>query len=233
MRMTSRILTIAAGTATVLALAACTSGTSTQNDGAAGTEAGAADSAESSSLQISTDTIRQIFSSSDFDPDAFDSPDEMVDSIYPGVSASPDCLAVLGIGAEDPGANIVFGPSIDRSLTAQISSFATPADDYYAMMSDHADACIADAQVTFSGNPIDATVERREIHDTAFELTLNAEISGSEVRVIANVEQLEENVVSVVGWDPSTNTANVPRATGMLIEKVSVARIDRINETDE
>ncbi|MGO3146729.1 MAG: hypothetical protein ACTIJ6_03520 [Leucobacter sp.] len=229
MRITFHILTAAAGVAMALALAGCTSGTTAQNDSAATPNAESSDSTTSDSLQISTDTIGQIFSSIDFNPDAFDSSEEMFDSIYPGVSASPDCLAVLGIGAEDPDANVVFGPSIDRSLTAQVSSFLEPAGAYYATMSDHADACIADPQVTFSGNSVDATVERQEIQDTAFELTLTATISGSDVMVIADVTQFEENVVSVVGWDPNTNETNTPLATGMFVEELSSARIDRIN----
>lgn len=226
MSMTSRILAGAAAAATALAMAGCTSGMANQSE----SDPVESDPSPASSYQVSTDTIREIFVSSDFVPDAFSSPEEMVESIYPDVSVSPDCFAVLGVGAIDPEANVVFGPSIDRSLTVQISSFTAPAVDYYATMSDHADACIADPQLVFAGNSVDATVEREDLYDDkSFVLTLTASISGSEVSVIARVEKLEENVVSVVGWDPYTNEANVPRATGMLIEKMSDARIERIN----
>lgn len=234
MRVTVRSLAVAAPAAMALLLAGCTTGAddSDATPDAQSSSAPTSDAPSSSapttseSVQIDTETLHELFTSSGFDPEAFDTPEEMVDSIYPGVSAAPDCLAVFGIGAEDPEANIAFGPSIDRTLTAQVSSFAAPADAHYETMSDHADACVGDPQLRFDGTSVDATVERQDIDDTSFELTVTATIQGSEVSVIANVEQVEQNVVSVVGWDPQTNEENVPAATSMLVEGVSAARTE-------
>lgn len=187
-------------------------------------------SGEATSLQLSTETLETILTDIQFDPSAFATTEEMFASIYPGVTVAPACLEVLGIGKGDTTANVAFGPSIDRSLTAHVSSFATVADDFFTQLSASADACIADPQVTFQGQPVEATVERSEIHPTAFALELSASIMGSQVSVIGNVEQFQENVVMLAGWDPATNKQNVPRATGMIVEELSTARIAVKNE---
>jgi len=66
-----------------------------------------------------------IFTSTQFDPEAFDTTAAMLASIYPYVTASPACLAVIGVSttigtSPNSSANVDFGPSNDRSMTARL-----------------------------------------------------------------------------------------------------------------
>ena len=69
-----------------------------------------------------------IFTSTQFDPEAFDTTAAMLASIYPYVTASPACLAVIGVSttigtSPNSSANVDFGPSNDRSMTAATGMF--------------------------------------------------------------------------------------------------------------
>lgn len=61
-------------------------------------------------------------------------------------------------------------------------------------------------------------------------LARTSEESSSEISIVATVEQIEENAVSIVWCDPRTNESKMPRATGIFIEEVLGSRIDRTFE---
>ena len=229
------LLLAASGIIAVASLTACSSATGSPANSDASHDSPASEEPPSDSPQIGAKTLNEIFTSTQFDPEAFDTTEAMLASIYPGVTASPACLAVLGVStttgtSPNSSANVVFGPSIDRSMTAQISSFEADADEYFSRLSKSADECIADPQVTFQGQAVDVTVQRSEIHQTAFSLQLAGQIMGNQVSVVGIVEQFDASVVAVAGWDPRSSSQTVPAATGMFVEKLSEARIELINQ---
>lgn len=180
---------------------------------------------------LSTETIAGIFAGIQFQPDAYTSTDAMFTTIYPDVSASPQCREVLGTVASQANDPVtVFGPSIDHTLTGLVSSFgSTGAREYFQKLSASADACIADPQITVASQPIDATITRKDGGGDGenFTLTLVGSATGRPISVIGSVTRFGDDVVIVSGWDPKSNKSNVPRASGMLVERLSTARITR------
>src|SRR5690606_13301545 len=103
-------------------------------------------------------TLDGILTRIQFDPSAYESTEAMFAGVYPDVTASADCLAVLGVGAVDDSAATSFGPSTDRSLTVLVSSFDAGASAYFDGLSRSAQACSADPQIVFQGTPLDVDV---------------------------------------------------------------------------
>ena len=119
------LLLAASGIIAVASLTACSSATGSPANSDASHDSPASEEPPSDSPQIGAKTLNEIFTSTQFDPEAFDTTEAMLASIYPGVTASPACLAVIGVSttigtSPNSSANVDFGPSNDRSMTARL-----------------------------------------------------------------------------------------------------------------
>ncbi len=197
-------------------------------------------------VALTDEQLAAVFTDNDFTPDAYSSTEEMISDIYPGVTVSPACDALLGVGIEnlaDPSntqdfadsiknGSVEFGASIDRSLTAVVASFSEDdASDIVAQIMDQAaQVCVQDPGVTYAGTPIDATVELidQEVAgaDTVQGLRLTATVQGVQATVVGLYARAGSDLVTVVGWDPQTNEQNVPLAAKLFVEKLAAARAE-------
>lgn len=215
---------LAAGAIALFALTACSAGTGAPAEADTSAESPQAEApTEPDATPLSADALEKIFTENQFDPTAFASGEAMFASIYPGISAAPACLTALGITPLSDTANTVFGPSIDRTLTAQVSSFASGADEAFESLSNSADECASDPQVTYQGQPLDVTVERTGDKPTAFQTSLTGTMQGQPVSVRGYTVLVEQNIITMAGWDPGTNEQNVPLATAYFTEKLREA----------
>lgn len=212
---------IAGGAIALLALTGCSSAADAPEQLGDSTETPAPEAPAESSVTVpTTEQLEEIFTSTQFDPAEFESGEEMFAAIYPGISASAACLDVLGITAPKGAASTAFSPSGDHTLTAQLSSFESGAEDYFAQLGDSADRCIADPQVTYQGQPLDVTVERVDDGERAFRTILTGTMNGQEISVRGHALLNEQSVLTIAGWDPKTNETWVPSATAQFLEKL-------------
>ncbi len=153
----------------------------------------------------------------------------MFASIYPGVSASAECLSILGVGATAADVAAAFGPSIDRTLTAYVtSSDEAAAKKRYAALVGAAASCISSPGVTFRGEPVEVQVAQQTVTvagaDEAVQLTMSGTILSQPFSVIGIVSRGGGDVVLLAGWDPTTNATNVPLASRVMLEALQKAR---------
>ena len=180
---------------------------------------------------LSDDELAEVFTSIQFIPDQYDTPADMFASVYPGVTTTSPCLNVLGVGdlALD-GATTEFGTSNDRTLTAVITSASSKeaADGHMATLSDLADQCIADPQITFNGAPLPVEFVREDDPvsgaDDSFTIQMSGDVSGAPVAVLGSVAQYGQDIVLVAGWDPASQAANVPMATDFFARQIEGTR---------
>ncbi|WP_162785787.1 hypothetical protein [Microbacterium sorbitolivorans] len=148
------------------------------------------------------------------------------------MTLSSACLALLGVdfesSAEVQEGTLQFGTSVDRTLTAVVASLpdADKASYVRGMLDPYAfEVCTDDPALTYDGEPVDAQVTVGESDvtgaDEADSVRLDATIDDSAVSVIGQVAQVDNNLILVVGWDPSTNERNSPLATQMFIDAIA------------
>lgn len=189
-------------------------------------------SATSEAPTILTDAeLTTIFTGVQFVPGEYASTGELIDSIYPGLTASdPSCLTPFGVGWDaDPAlsaASLEFGTSNDRSMTTVVSSTGD-VDVASGLLTEANDAlvrCAGASIFTMQGQPVQTTVEQFTPTITGTDETLgwrvNGDVGGMAFTLVGLTARVGGNVVALVGWDPSTNEKNVPLATQMIVDEL-------------
>jgi hypothetical protein len=205
--------------ALLLALTGCTGG----GEPAATTEA---------VPQLSEDELAAVLTGIQFVPDQYESTQEMLDSIYPGLTATDtSCLAPFGLGWDEnetlDDSEVEYGTSNDRSMTSVVASTGD-ADVASSLVADAEDALerCADGSDLFAmqGEPVQTTVEQTEPAltgtDDAVGWTVTGDVGGSPFTLVGITARVGGNVVALVGWDPATNESYVPQATQMFVNEL-------------
>ncbi|PYY47536.1 hypothetical protein [Curtobacterium sp. MCBD17_023] len=169
-----------------------------------------------------------VFQRIQFRPAEFTTTDAMLDSVYPGLTVSDaSCLAPFGVGwdTSDDAGTVVFGTSNDRSMTAVVASTGetAAATDLVEDARSALTRC-ADGSALFSmqGKPIETTVETAEPSltgtDEAIGWRVRGTVGGNAFTLVGHTARVGGDVVALVGWDPTSNTTNVPLATQMFVD---------------
>lgn len=174
--------------------------------------------------------LATIFDDIQFVPAEFTSTEEMLGSVYPGLTATDaSCLAPFGVGwdADDTltDAGLAYGTSADRSMTSVVASTgdADTASALVASAEDALERC-ADGSELFAlqGTPVQTTVEQTEPTitgtDEAVGWTVTGDVGGAPFTLVGITTRVGGDVVALVGWDPSTNTSYVPQATQLFVD---------------
>lgn len=181
--------------------------------------------------QLSRAELADIFTGIQFVPGEYESAADLVDSVYPGLEARYDsCLLPFGIGWEKQSgladAPTEFGPSNDRSMTAVVTSAG---DDEAAAGLTRAIVksvthCGTNEQYTLNGAPVKMSIEEIDTglsgtsEDTGWQA--EASIAGQEITLIGMTARVDGNVLAIIGWDPQSNTTNVPQAAQMFVDEL-------------
>jgi hypothetical protein len=184
--------------------------------------------ADASSAALSDAELASVFTGIQFVPDEFDTTDQLLDSVYPGLTVSdPSCLAPFGVGWDDaaPDGALEFGTSNDRSMTTVVASTGDD-DAASALVAEASDALTrcADgtALFTMKGQPVQTTVETTEPTLTGTDESLGWRVTGTvgggSFTLVGLTARVGGDAVAVVGWDPSSNATNVPLATQMFVD---------------
>jgi hypothetical protein len=189
----------------------------------------ASSSSGTSAAAAHTDAeLTSVFQRIQFKPGEFTSTDAMLDSVYPGLTVSDaSCLAPFGVGwekSDDAGA-VAFGTSNDRSMTAVVASTGDSAAAT-TLVGDARDALsrCADGTALFSmqGKPVETTVETTKPTltgtDEALGWRVRGTVGGNPFTLVGLTARVGGDVVALVGWDPASNTTNVPLATQMFVD---------------
>jgi hypothetical protein len=230
--MSTRTTLPVGAAALVLLLTGCTGGA---GDEPAATPAAtttatptATATADASSPTLSDAELASVFTGIQFVPDEFDTTDQLLDSVYPGLTASdPSCLSPFGVGWDGaaPDGALEFGTSNDRSMTAVVASTgdADTASDLVADASDALTRC-ADGTALFAmqGMPVQTSVQTTEPTLTGTDESLGWRVTGTvgggSFTLVGLTARVGGDVVAVVGWDPASNATNVPLATQMFVD---------------
>lgn len=238
---TTTMSVAAAAVVMALTLAGCSGGDDSAGDAgtrtsdpAASAPAASATPTASASSGTSTTTahtdaeLTRVFERIQFKPAEFSSTDAMLDSVYPGLTVSDaSCLAPFGVGweeSDDAGA-VAFGTSNDRSMTAVVASTGDSAAAT-TLVGDARDALsrCADGTALFSmqGKPVETTVETTKPTltgtDGALGWRVRGTVGGNPFTLVGLTARVGGDVVALVGWDPASNTTNVPLATQMFVD---------------
>ncbi|GAA3646192.1 hypothetical protein [Microbacterium marinilacus] len=242
--MKRTLTTMAVAASAALLLAGCSA--ADEPDGAAETTSPAASASAPAPSSSSTPSepvsepltdaqLATVFETIMFGPDEYDTTAELLDSIYPGLAVSDrSCLAPFGAeweSAAGDGGTAEFGTSTDRSMTAVVVSAAgaAAADELLAQSEDALTRC-ADGEELFTmqGEPVTTTVEPYDLALTGADDSLgwkvSGDVAGSSFTLIGSTVRVGDEVLALVGWDPSTNTDYVPRATQMFVDELAGAR---------
>ncbi|MBO0985484.1 hypothetical protein [Rathayibacter sp. SD072] len=208
-----------AAAALLLALTGCTGG-------------GEPEATSEAVPQLSEDELSAVLTGIQFVPDQYDGTQEMLDSIYPGLTATDaSCLAPFGLGWDEDetldDSEVEFGTSNDRSMTSVVASTGD-ADVASSLVADAEDALerCADGSDLFAlqGEPVQTTVEQTEPAltgtDDAVGWTVTGDVGGSPFTLVGITARVGGNVVALVGWDPATNESYVPQATQMFVDEL-------------
>jgi len=176
--------------------------------------------------------LAAIFTEIDFIPDQFTDTTELIDSIYPGLTASdPSCLSPFGVGWDtDPALDytmLEFGTSIDRSMTAVVAStgdenmaIALVAESATAI----AECATKPSMFSMQGMDIETRVEEMSPVLTGTDESLGwrvtGTVGGSPFTLVGITARVGGNVVAVVAWDPETNESYAPLATQMFVDRL-------------
>jgi hypothetical protein len=235
---------VAAG-ALVLALAGCSAGDADEAEStpSAAPSASASSTPSASATPTSPATagaapqltdaeLAAVFTKVDFIPDQYATTSELIDSIYPGLTASdPSCLAPFGVGWDTDAAadstTVEFGSSIDRSITGVVASTGDE-DAASALVAESAAALAkcADNPSIFSmqGMDIDTQVEEMTPEVTGADESLGwrvtGTVGGSPFTLVGITARVGGNAVAVVAWDPGTNEEYAPLATQMFVNNL-------------
>ncbi|PPH16318.1 hypothetical protein C5C99_16205 [Rathayibacter sp. AY1C4] len=178
--------------------------------------------------QKTGEQVAAVLTGVQFVPGEYASIQEMLDSIYPGLTATDaSCLSPFGLGWDtaQPAAGLSYGTSADRSMTAVVSSTGT-ADAAASLLASATDAttrCASGSTLfAMQGVPVETTVERTEQTLTGADETLGWKVSGAvggkPFSLVGITARVGGDAVALVGWDPTTNTSYVPRATQLVVD---------------
>ena len=229
--MSAKTITTVLAAAALLTLAGCSapeSESTVRPEPSASAEP--TETAEALPLLTKAD-LADIFTGIQFVPDEYTSTSELIDSIYPGLTATdPACLTPFGVGWDDDPAladsALEFGTSNDRSMTAVVSSTgdADVASDLLVEANDALTRCAGSAIFEMQGAAIETSVEQFTPTITGTDETLgwrvNGDVGGADFTLVGLTARVGGNVVALVGWDPSTNESYVPQATQMLVDEL-------------
>jgi hypothetical protein len=226
----------AAAVVLALTLAGCSGGDDTAGDTGTRTSAPATSPTPTPSASSATNTatahtdaeLTAVFDRIQFKPGEFPSTDSMLDSVYPGLTVSDaSCLAPFGVGWEksDDAGTVAFGTSNDRSMTAVVASTGdtAAATDLVGDARDALTRC-ADGTALFSmqGMPVETTVETTKPTitgtDEALGWRVRGTVGGNPFTLVGLTARVGGDVVALVGWDPASNSTNVPLATQMFVD---------------
>jgi hypothetical protein len=182
--------------------------------------------------QLTDADLAGVFTGLQFIPDQYADTTELLDSIYPGLTATDvSCLTPFGAGWDtDPAladAALEFGTSNDRSMTAVISSTGD-ADVAAGLVADSVDAlerCATGSDLfTMQGMAIETQVEQIDSGitgtDEAVSFRVTGDVGGSPFSLVGMTARVGGNVLALVGWDPATSGLYVPQASQMFVDKL-------------
>jgi len=212
----------------MLVLAGCSAG-EPEPTGAPETSASPSATPEAAA-QATQAELDELFTSIQFTAGEYATTTELLDSIYPGLTAEDlTCLAPFGAGweegAEQDATPIAFGTSIDRSMTAVLVSTGDEqtATDLVAQATDALDRC-AESENLFAlqGTPVSTQLSPADPQVTGTDQTIGwrvtGDVGGSPFALVGTTVRVGGDVLALVGWDPSTNEDYVPRATQMFVD---------------
>lgn len=214
----------------MLVLAGCSAG-EPEPTGAPETSSGASPSATpEAAAQATQGELDELFTSIQFTAGEYATTADLLDSIYPGLTAEDlTCLAPFGAGweegAEQDATPIAFGTSIDRSMTAVLVSTGDEqtATDLVAQATDALDRC-AESENLFAlqGTPVSTQLSPADPQVTGTDQTIGwrvtGDVGGSPFALVGTTVRVGGDVLALVGWDPSTNEDYVPRATQLFVD---------------
>lgn len=235
-------ITVAVGASLLLAACAAEGGPETAD----ATEA-ASEPAPSSAMPSPTPTptheaaplsesaLATVFTDVMFVPDEFETTADLLDSVYPGLTVSDRaCLAPFGADWESAvsadGGSIEFGTSKDRSMTAALVSAADSATstELLAQAEDALTRCATgDDLFALNGTPVTTTVEPIDLTldeaDESLEWQVSGDVGGAPFTLVGATVRVGDDVLAVVGWDPSTNSDYVPLAAQAFMDELAKA----------
>jgi hypothetical protein len=231
--MQKKLITVVVAGAVALALAGCANDSASQAEQTpavtsaptATASASATPTATAEALtQLSDAELATIFTDGGFVPDEFGTTIELLDSVYPGLTASDaSCLAPFGVGWDENAAledaTLEFGTSGDRSMTAVVASTGD-ADTASTLVADAEDAlaeCADKPVFEMQGFAVETSMEMTTPTingtDEAIGWTVTGSVAGQSFTLIGITARVGGNVLALVGWDPETNEDYVPMAT--------------------
>jgi hypothetical protein len=181
---------------------------------------------------LDQDELAAIFTGIQFLPGQYTDTSELLDSVYPGLTTSDlSCLAPFGVGWDADStltdATLEFGTSNDRSMTAVLSSTGDEAvaTDLVAASQDAATRCAeATGLFVMQGMEVQTTVVQGDVAltgtDEAIGWDVTGTVGGQSFTLVGITARVGGNVLALVGWDPRTNTSNVPLATQMFVDEL-------------
>lgn len=172
--------------------------------------------------------LSAVFRRIQFEPGEFDTTDAMLDSVYPGLTVSDaSCLAPFGVGwdGDDTSGPIAFGTSNDRSMTAVVASTGDvgAATDLVGDARDALTRCADGSELfTMDGQRVETTVAPMRSTLTGTDESLGwrirGTVGGAPFTLVGLTGRVGGDVVALVGWDPASNTTNVPLASQMFVD---------------
>jgi hypothetical protein len=181
---------------------------------------------------LTQEQLAGIFLDIQFVPTQYTDTTELLDSVYPGLTTSDlSCLAPFGVGwdadATLADAAVEFGTSNDRSMTAVVTSTGdeSVATDLVAVSEDALTRCAEGTGLfVMQGMEVQTTVEQGDVAvtgtDEAIGWNVTGTVGGQSFTLVGTTARVGGNVIAVVGWDPSTNTSNVPLATQLFVDEL-------------
>ncbi|MCJ1697312.1 hypothetical protein MT349_16125 [Rathayibacter caricis] len=192
------------------------------------TPTAAAPAAPVATAQLGEPELAAVFTGIQFVPDQYASIQEMLDSIYPGLTATDaSCLSPFGLGWDtaSPGSTVQYGTSNDRSMTSVVASAADPtaASALVADAKGALERCASGSTLfAMEGVPVQTTVAQTVPATTGTDesvgWTVTGAVGSSPFTLVGITARIGGNVVALVGWDPATNASYVPQATQIFVD---------------
>jgi hypothetical protein len=232
-------LAIAAAGVLLVSLVGCSSGddesaipSSAASSTPSATASPTATATAEAAASLDQDELAAIFTGIQFLPSQYTDTSELLDSVYPGLTTSDlSCLAPFGVGWDADStltdATLEFGTSNDRSMTAVISSTGDEAvaTDLVAASQDALTRCAEGTGLfVMQGMEVQTTVTQGDVAltgtDEAIGWDVTGTVGGQSFTLVGITARVGGNVLALVGWDPRTNTSNVPLATQMFVDEL-------------
>jgi hypothetical protein len=234
-------LAIAAAGVLLVSLVGCSSGddesatpssTASSTPSATASRTPTATATAEAAASLDQDELAAIFTGIQFLPGQYTDTSELLDSVYPGLTTSDlSCLAPFGVGWDADStltdATLEFGTSNDRSMTAVISSTGDEAvaTDLVAASQDALTRCAEGTGLfVMQGMEVQTTVTQGNVAltgtDEAIGWDVTGTVGGQSFTLVGITARVGGNVLALVGWDPRTNTSNVPLATQMFVDEL-------------